>query len=105
LNVLVELVTGQDAVPLRTATCSLVGWTTVNRFIHGVESRKVEDIAPGFDPIELCVHGVCLDAAVACVRHRLGAPLFSDGVGRVDPQQRRPTSLVEQDAQRPRERS
>lgn len=77
LNVLVECSDAADAMPLCTDSYSLIAWTSVEQFIQGVRSRDAAALNPAFDPIELCVHGVCLQAAQATLSHVVGRPAIA----------------------------
>lgn len=80
LNVVVQVDGGTLELPLRTDSYSLMAWSNVSSFLAGVQSRDASVISPTFDPIELCVHGVCLTAASASLSRLLGSPLFDAAV-------------------------
>lgn len=75
-NVLVELADAH-ALPGWTSSYSMIGWMAVAQFIRAVDTRDVTAMGPMFDPIELCVHGVCLAAARETLQHVAGRPAFS----------------------------
>lgn len=72
LNVVVELEQRGAELPVATSSYSLVAWASVESFLAGVENKDPAQISPQLDPIELCVHGVCLQAAQASLRDLLG---------------------------------
>lgn len=76
LNVVVELACPQDELPLTTTSYSLLAWTSVARFLRGVDARDPHVVSPALDSIELCVHGVCLDAARASLTQLVGSVPF-----------------------------
>jgi hypothetical protein len=83
LNVVVAIDSAQDEIPLMTTSYSLLAWTSVAQFVRGVDARAAHVVSPALDSIELCVHGVCLDAARASLMQLVGRmPL---GSTRVEP--------------------
>jgi hypothetical protein len=72
LSVVVELLDGRRRLPIRTGSYSMMAWTEVDRFIAGVRSRDASTLSSAFDPIELCVHGVCLTAAEVTMARLVG---------------------------------
>jgi hypothetical protein len=78
LNVVVLLSGDETELPLATSSYSLVAWTSVEGFVRGVDSRDPTSFGTRFDPVELCVHGVCLRAAQESLLQLLGKPVFHD---------------------------
>ncbi len=77
LNVVVEL-ERESEVPVSSSSYSLMAWAAVESFLEGVESRDPTQISPQLDPIEFCVHGVCLQAAQASLNHLLNRRAFPE---------------------------
>jgi hypothetical protein len=78
LNLVVLLTAGRGTLPAVTRSYGPIGWTTVESFLDGVESRDPRRIEPTLDSIEFCVHGVCLSAARETLVSLLGKrPLTS----------------------------
>jgi hypothetical protein len=76
LNVVVAL--PRAVVPVHVPSYRLAAWATVGSFVAGVDARDPSLIAPQLDPIQLCVHGVCLSAARASIETLIGrVPLDS----------------------------
>lgn len=78
VNVVVELSLERTMLPVRTSSYSVVAWAAVGSFLEGVATSDPTRIAPEFDPLTLCVHGVCLQAAQATLAHVVERPLFAD---------------------------
>lgn len=69
LNIVAVIDEGVEQLPMRTASYSVLAWTSVARFLDGVETRNPMRLSDAVDPIEMCVHGVCLDAARTSIDH------------------------------------
>jgi len=87
LNVVVVLTRGQDELPISTSSYSPIAWAAASRFIDAVDSKNPAVMAAGFDPVELCVHGVCLSAARASLTHLLGRRPFASRTDSKDSKQ------------------
>jgi hypothetical protein len=73
LSVVVALADPQRLLQQRTGSYSEIAWTSVGGLLASIDSRDPGDLEVGFDPIELCVHGVCLEAASVTLRCLLNA--------------------------------
>lgn len=78
LNVVIELDQAQAKLPMRTSSYSVIAWAAVESFLDGVETRDPARVSPELDPLALCVHGVCLQAAQASLVHLVGHPPFQE---------------------------
>jgi len=78
LNVVVEVQSQSSPLQLETSSYSMVAWTTVQAFLEGVERKDPAHISQKLDPLEFCVHGVCLQAAQASLEHLLDRQPFPE---------------------------
>lgn len=78
LNVVVEMQGRGSLPPLETSSYSMVAWTTVNSFLEGVDRKDPGYINQQLDPLEFCVHGVCLQAAQASLENLLDREPFPE---------------------------
>jgi len=78
LNVVVEMQSQSSLLPLETSSYSMVAWTTVQAFLEGVETKDPTHINRKLDPLEFCVHGVCLQASQASLEHLLDRQPFPE---------------------------
>lgn len=76
LNAIVELRDDQINLPMSTSSYSVMAWTSIESFLSGVNRSDPTLISPEFDPLTLCVHGVCLQAAQASLKHLVGHAAF-----------------------------
>jgi hypothetical protein len=97
LGILVVVTQGSSRVPKSTMSYTTIRWPSVDDFLRGVESRDPAAMGRQFDPIELCVHGVCLKAAQATLLRAVDQPPFTpeDFDEAVDELVLRPASLVD----------
>lgn len=75
LNVVVTLTGGHNSLPPATASYSHILWTPVARFLDALQTRNPAAIDPLLDPLELCLHGLCLSAAEHSIASLLDANL------------------------------
>lgn len=78
LNVVVELARFARDLPNSTGSYSSIRWTSVEHLLRSIETKDPTLIDSAYDPIEICLHGVCLIAAQATLLRRLGRSLFGD---------------------------
>jgi hypothetical protein len=75
-GIAVEVTSGADLVPSRTASYSHILWVSVNDFIQAVETR--DPAAVGLDPFKFCIRGLCIATTYDILAHRLGLRPFCD---------------------------
>lgn len=85
LNAIVEVRDDRTVLPVRTSSYSVVAWTSVKSFLEGVDRSDSTAIGPEFDPLTFCVHGVCLQAAQASLKHLIGHAVSAEKVTSIDP--------------------
>lgn len=73
LNVVVAVNDARDAMPAETSSYSHVLWTSVSSFLEALNRRDPTIIDPHLDPVELCIHGLCLAATESSIRTLLDA--------------------------------
>jgi hypothetical protein len=76
LNVVVAITHGQDELPMCTSSYSLAAWSSVTAFLEAVAKKDPGLIGDDFDPLEFCVHGVCMTSAAVALTRLMGhAPI------------------------------
>lgn len=63
-NACVEVVSGGDAFPERTASYDPLLWAPVADFVRMVETREVGLLLPELDELMFCAYGLCLQTTV-----------------------------------------
>lgn len=62
-NACVEVLSGSDLFPERTATYDPLRWARVADFLRMVRTREVAHLGVDLDPIQFCAYGLCLTSA------------------------------------------
>jgi hypothetical protein len=70
IALVVVLESGQDGLPRRTASYSETLWVPAGELLAAVDSRDPSRL--GLDPVDLCIHGLCVATAYDVVAASLG---------------------------------
>ena len=62
-NACVEVVSGADLFPARTAAYDPLLWARLPDFLRMVRTREVAHLGVDLDPIQFCAYGLCLTTA------------------------------------------
>jgi hypothetical protein len=62
-NACVEVLSGSDLFPERTASYDPLRWARVSDFLRMVRTREVAHLGVDLDPIQFCAYGLCLTSA------------------------------------------
>lgn len=65
VTMLVDVREGSDQIPERTASYSVIRWVPVQQFLRSIEQRDPSVV--NLDPLELCIHGLCISSAYQVV--------------------------------------
>jgi hypothetical protein len=76
VSVVVLIRAGAEQVPARTGSYSHIRWVEIARFIEAVQAKDPAKI--GIDPVELCIHGLCIRSAYDILAVKLGHPPFAN---------------------------
>lgn len=61
---------GIDFIPTRSASYSRIFWTEAKTFLDTVQRR--DPLVVGLDPIDYCIHGLCILSAYQIIMNELG---------------------------------
>lgn len=67
-NVLVRILRGPGWVPERTASFSCIRWVDPAALIGAFETKEPLLLFPDADPLEVCIHGLCVSTTTDLVR-------------------------------------
>ncbi len=67
-NVIVRVTTGASLLPRETASYELIRWHRQDTFETVAETRDLTPIGPDYDPIRVCVHGLCVRTTLEHLR-------------------------------------
>lgn len=62
-NACVEVLSGSDLFPARTASYDPLRWARVADFLRMVRTREVAHLGVDLDPIQFCAYGLCLTSS------------------------------------------
>jgi hypothetical protein len=72
LNIKVFIDRYNHEFPSQTASYSHILWTSVETFIETVQKKQPEILEPNLDPLEYCIHGLCIWSTYNILGHELG---------------------------------
>ncbi|MGH8525573.1 MAG: hypothetical protein ACREXY_15630, partial [Gammaproteobacteria bacterium] len=70
-NILVRLRDGSDCLPESTASYSALRWVASRELEDAVEAHDPLVVVPDGDPLDLCIHGLCVMTSVAVIKQGL----------------------------------
>ncbi len=73
-NACVEVLSGSDLFPPRTASYDPLMWARLPDFLRMVRTREVAHLGVDLDPIQFCAYGLCLTSAELALADFLGEP-------------------------------
>jgi hypothetical protein len=75
-NIRVTVTRGAELFPPKTASYSTIFWVPVNRFLETVQKKN--PLVLDLDPIEYCIHGLCISTAYDVLARRFGFKRYSE---------------------------
>lgn len=75
-NIRVIITRGAELFPAESASYSHILWVPVNRFLETV--RKKNPLVLDLDPVEYCIHGLCISTAYDMLARRLGLKRYCE---------------------------
>lgn len=75
-NIRVIVTHGAELFPLKSPSYSHISWVSVSRFLESV--RQKNPLVLDLDPIEYCIHGLCISTAYDMLAHRFGFKRYSE---------------------------
>jgi hypothetical protein len=75
-NIRVIITHGAQLFPLNSPSYSSIFWVSLNRFLETV--RQKDPLVLNLDPIEYCIHGLCISTAYDMLAHQFGFERYSE---------------------------
>ena len=75
-NIRVIITHGADLFPLTSPSYSSIFWVSVNSFLETV--RQKNPLVLDLDPIEYCIHGLCISTTYDMLAYRFGFKRYSE---------------------------
>jgi hypothetical protein len=77
-NVLMRIHAGVSLFAAATASYSSMTWADPSELVDAFESHNPLSVVPNADPLELCIHGLCVSTTVALIRSGALARALTD---------------------------
>lgn len=75
-NIRVIITQGADLFPLKSSSYSPIFWVSVNSFLETVQQKN--PLVLELDPIEYCIHGLCISTTYDMLAYRFGFKRYSE---------------------------